>query len=132
MDISENMLDLEKLIKALEAASRRGKNNGLHRVELTTDLVDVFILPMLRSFLPQPARLLSMEEAAATQGAGAVWVERLTKEPVISLYIYESSDGFAFVNPDDFNVEYQKDFFNRSWRVWDRRPRTRKGRRRRG
>lgn len=71
----------------------------------------------------ESAHLLTLEETVATQGASPVWVERPSDEPpVISLYVYESSEGFAFVDPENFNIEYRKDFFNRSWRVWDRLP----------
>lgn len=72
--------------------------------------------------MSKSAHLLTLEETAATQGASPVWVERPTTPPVISLYVYESSEGFAFVDPENFNIEYRKDFFKRSWRVWDRRP----------
>ena len=73
--------------------------------------------------MSKKARLLTLEKTAATQGASPVWVERpSSEEPVISLYAYDGGEGFGFLNPDDFIVEYRKDFFKRSWRVWDRKP----------
>ena len=116
-------LQIQQLIKDLEREKGLAHLRGEYLIKMSCEVIDEVILPLLKSLIREPARLLSLEETAATLGASPVWVEQpSSEEPVISLYAYDSGEGFGFVDSVNFNVEYRKDFFNRSWRVWDRKP----------
>lgn len=70
-------------------------------------------------------RVLKLNEIPRTYGQNAVWIEMRQRGnvPAVALYKYEHHPWLVFVvstAPDETYL--MKTEYNRTWRVWNRRP----------
>lgn len=119
------MADLEKLIAELVEANQMARYTD-HIVKFSNEFLDEILLPTLRSFLPKPPRIISLDEAV--RGDDLSWIEinvgggprnfghwtDCYRDPNGENYVISAwAGGNNWLDPEQYG---------RTWRCWSQRP----------
>ena len=122
---------LGELVQLFENRRKNDMEAGEYCIKMSFPFVDEMLLPILRANLPEPARLLSAEEAATATGSGIMeeWFEEQevdgsTVGETVIAGLCAFNRGKAINENGDVMSLTDKRFYNRryGYRVWSGEP----------